>query len=207
MPTRLLLARHGAIDWSGRMGAIEDGLSDLGRRQADALGDRLAHYEIAALYSSTLKRAVQTAEIISARTGLAIVPDPRLREWDPGEWTGLTEDEVRARDAAVWEAFRGAETEPDFVIPGAETFAELQWRVLVVAKEIATGQPEGIALLVSHGGALGALIHHALGLGFTRGREPFRLENCSLSTVELAEERMSLVSLNDICHLDGLGRS
>src|SRR2546425_6307929 len=103
MTARLLLARHGAIEWSGRIGSIEDGLSDLGRCQAEALGERLARYEIATLYSSTLKRAVQTAEIISARTDLAIVPDPRLREWDPGEWTGLTEDEVRARDAAVWE--------------------------------------------------------------------------------------------------------
>ncbi len=207
MPTRFLLARHGNIHWSGRMGAVEDGLNDLGRRQAEALGERLAHYEIAALYSSTLKRAIQTAEIISARTDLAIVPESRLREWDPGEWTGLTEDEVRARDAAVWEAFRGVETEPDFVIPGAETFGELQRRVVAVAKEIATVQPDGITLLVSHGGALGALIHHALGLGFARGREPFLLENCSLSIVEFAEERVSLVSLNDTCHLDGLGRS
>jgi len=204
MPTRLLLARHGSIDWSGRIGALEDGLSDLGRRQAMALGERLAHYEIAALYSSTLKRAVQTAEIISARTGLAIVSDPRLREWDPGEWTGLTEDEVRVRDAAVWDAFTGAETEPDFVIPGAETFAELRQRVVAVAREIATDQPEGVILLVSHGCALGALIYHTLGLGFARGCEPFGLENCSLSIVEFAEERMSLVSLNDTCHLDGL---
>ncbi len=207
MTARLLLARHGAIDWTGQIGAPNDGLSPLGRRQAEALARRLASQEVAALYSSTLRRAAETAEIVGRRLGLHVQWEPRLREWEPGDWMGLPEEEVKARYPDEWERVIADLDRP---MPGGETFSQLQQRVFQFARELSQAHPDQQVLLVSHGAALCGLICHLTGLDpdalsrqYSPDRGPFVLDNCSLSVVDLASPPL-LVSLNDTAHLEGL---
>ena len=94
--TTLLLVRHGETDWNAEgklQGHTDRPLNDYGRRQAQALADRLAGEAIDAVYASDLSRARETAEILGARLGLPVVVDPDLREKNWGSWEGLTSDE------------------------------------------------------------------------------------------------------------------
>jgi probable phosphoglycerate mutase len=78
-----------------------------------------------ALYSSTLLRAMETADLISTRTGLEVRADSDLREWDPGDWFGLPEEEAKAKYPEIWARM---ETDRGFVFPGGEFVAELRDR-------------------------------------------------------------------------------
>ena len=98
--TTLILARHGETDWNRDgiwQGHGDPPLNDLGRRQATELAGRLADVSIDALYSSDLKRAYETAEIVARAKGLGITADPDLREMDVGSWSGLTSEEIATR--------------------------------------------------------------------------------------------------------------
>ncbi|MBI1885761.1 MAG: histidine phosphatase family protein [Chloroflexi bacterium] len=192
MPTRLLLARHGAIEWTGLIGAADDGLSELGRRQAEALGRRLAGEGVVALYSSPLRRALETAEIVARHVGLEVRVEPRLREWHAGEWEGQPEGEMRAKHPEHWEPFRP---------PGGETEAELRRRVVAATDDIIAAHPEGDVLIMSHGGAIGSFIRHTLGLAFHPRHIPFTIDHCSLTVVDAGNPVPLLLRLNDVCHL------
>ena len=88
MPTRLLLVRHGAVSYSGRVGDADDGLNTLGELQTQALARRLVERNIVAIYTSPLRRASHTAEILAQFLGAPVREDPRLLESDPGESRG-----------------------------------------------------------------------------------------------------------------------
>ena len=85
MPTRLILVRHGAVSYSGRVGGAGDGLNTLGELQTQALARRLAERNIAAIYTSPLRRAAHTAEILAQFLGAPVREDARLLELDAGE--------------------------------------------------------------------------------------------------------------------------
>src|SRR5690349_15996562 len=98
--TTLLLARHGETDWNreGRwQGWADPPLNELGRRQATRLAEQLRTIPFDAVYSSDLRRAHETAEILAAPHAVPIVVDPALREIDIGSWSGLTRAEIAAR--------------------------------------------------------------------------------------------------------------
>jgi broad specificity phosphatase PhoE len=97
MTTRLLLVRHGAVSYSGRVAGAEDGLNTLGELQAQALARRLVERNVAAIYTSPLARARQTAEVLGQLLGAPVREDARLQERDPaGERTEALRDRVLA---------------------------------------------------------------------------------------------------------------
>ena len=147
--TELLLVRHGETDWNaeGRLqGHTDRPLNEYGRRQARRLADELAGEELAAIYSSDLLRARETAEILGERLGLPVVLEPELREKNWGNWEGLTPAE---RDGV---AFAGESTE------------EHAARTLRALRRIAARHPDGRVLVVTHGGSLRRVQVEALGL-------------------------------------------
>jgi len=94
---RLLLVRHGETVWNreGRyQGVIDVPLSPEGERQAAALAVQLRSEPLAAVYSSTLRRAYYTAVPIAAAHGLTVIRDPRLNEINQGQWEGLRPAEI-----------------------------------------------------------------------------------------------------------------
>ena len=78
-------------------GHADIALTDEGRIQALHAANELAHLKLAAVYSSDLQRAYDTAKVIADSQGLEVTVDPDLREIDQGEWEGLTVDEIRSR--------------------------------------------------------------------------------------------------------------
>jgi broad specificity phosphatase PhoE len=148
--SRVYLARHGqtAYNHEGRFqGQQAIPLNDTGRAQAAELAERAAGYEFRALWCSPLLRARETADIVAARIGLEPREDPRLMETNAGEWTDLSFEQVRAIDAARFDAFVAAE--PGFSFPGGESFAQQEVRVAAALADVEAGELP--ALVVCHG--------------------------------------------------------
>lgn len=185
MPALLYLMRHGETDWNreGRFqGQTDVPLNDRGRDQARDLARRVAAVPLAALYTSDLSRAAETAQIVAgAFPGLPVYPDPRLREVHAGSLAGLTLAEVRVRYPAWWSA--AADDTGDVRPPGGESFGDQAARVVAALDAIAARHPGQAVGVVTHGGAIRAAICHALGLPLAH-RNRLVLDNCGVTVIE-----------------------
>ena len=188
-PTRVYFARHGqtAYNREGRFqGQMPVPLDDTGRAQATELAERAAGYGFAALWSSPLLRARETADVVAARTGLPPREDPRLMETDAGEWTDRTFAAVQAAAPEQFAAFlAGAH---DFAFPGGESLAEQEVRVAAALQRIEGGELP--ALVVCHGMVIRAALSVRDGHWLTHAE---RVPNGALVPLEEAEaERTEL---------------
>ena len=160
--TRIYLVRHGQTDWNvaGRwQGHADVPLNAVGLAQAETVAGQLAGEGLQALYSSDLQRARQTAGALSARTGLPVCLDARLREIHQGEWQGLSVSEIEAR---YGEAFRRRKLDSYNVAPpGGETVEQVRLRVVQAFEEIIARHSGDRVAVVSHGFALAvAQVHY-----------------------------------------------
>jgi broad specificity phosphatase PhoE len=200
--TRLLLIRHGRSVWNaqGRIqGRADSPLDELGREQARRLAERLRAEAVVALYTSPLRRAQETADIIGRALDLPVVPDERLQEYDVGDIAGLTWEQVVERYPDV--AHRWTEAQEEIGIPGEEGHGPFRARVVAVFDDILSQHADGPVGVVAHGGTLGTYLNHLIGL--QTWLSPFRFGNGSLSIVEASPVRPRIVLLNDVCHLGG----
>lgn len=202
----LLLARHAHTLWPCAGEARYHGWSDAplsptGRRHSLALAERLAReWRISAIYSSDLRRAIETADILGECLQLPVIPRPGLRELYFGQWEGLSHGEIMARDP---ERCRSWIADPLRVAPrGGETLRECADRVKVEMEAIQHEQSgDGTVLVVSHGGPLRLLVCYLLGMPEAHHWR-IRLDLCSLSIWEWVEEMSVLIRLNDTTHVD-----
>jgi len=154
----ILLARHGETDDNVPplrfQGQRDTPLNERGRAQARELAERVAALDppIAALWSSDLSRARETAEIVGARLGLAPREDARLREGWRGDWEGFLFEQIERREPERYAAWRHPNAEEGFRFPGGESLAEQQARVLACLSDMAAGPLP--ALAVCHGGSI-----------------------------------------------------
>jgi alpha-ribazole phosphatase len=199
--TRILLVRHGETAWNAErrfQGVRDVPLNATGRLQAHAVARALAGRAVDLLTTSDLSRAAETAAILAGALGLAPRPDPRLREMDFGDWEGLTIREVARRwpdESSAW----GADP-AGFRAPGGESMASLLARVGEVLAATAAACPDGTAVLVAHGGSLRAAVATALGTDLRIFRR-VRLDNGSITTIQVRDGRCLLAGLNDTSHL------
>jgi 2,3-bisphosphoglycerate-dependent phosphoglycerate mutase len=190
--TTVYLARHGESDWNAAnrfQGHSDRPLTALGRRQADALADEVAGLAVlTAIYTSPLRRAVDTAAVVGARIGLDPVPLEDLREVDVGAWTGLSRDEVAARfPDALDRWLAGGEGWED-----GESYDAMASRVLAALGRIADAHPGEAVLVVSHGGPIRAVHAAAAGLDVHEYRRLRRVEpNARLSWVAVESGRVA----------------
>ena len=198
---RLFLVRHGETQ-RNREGQVQgrgdQDLTDVGRKQAAAVARALIRENVTALYSSPLKRAVETAEIIGAELGLPVQVAEDMAEADVGGLDGLTSEEMRARYPdfmALWDHDPGSA-----VMPGGESLAQVQERVWRLVQSLLGAHPEANVVAVSHNFTIGTLVCKVLGLPLVSFRR-LRVDLGSVSAVELREGRNRLVLLNDRCHL------
>lgn len=180
-------------------------LSELGRRQAQALGSRLRDISLAAVYSSPIGRARQTAEAVATPHELDVRIEPELREValgaiGPAAHDGLPPEEVakllkaRLREIAVIAVTTGRWES----IPGSEPSATLRARMLAAVQRLAIAHPGQRIAAVSHAGSINAYLAALLRLDHDYF---FPAANTSVSVVRLKGERSMLFSLNDIAHL------
>ena len=150
-PTRVLLVRHGQSAWNaeGRwQGHADPPLSPLGVQQAVAAADSVGAVD--AVVASDLQRAANTAALIAERLGVGPVRcEPRLRERDAGEWTGLTRADIDAR----WPGYLADGRRPS----GFELDDAILGRILEALATLHEEHPGGRVLAVAHGGVIRAL--------------------------------------------------
>jgi broad specificity phosphatase PhoE len=154
--TTILLARHGETDWNREyrfQGWADPPLNATGRAQAVDLSVELMTEELAAVYSSPLRRAYETAEVVAASRGLEPVTVDALREVDVGSWSGLTREEIEQRfpeQYARWLDYgQGWED--------GETYEQMAERVVRAVLELAAAQGGERILAVTHGGPMRAV--------------------------------------------------
>ncbi len=205
--THILLARHGETEWNkiGRVqGWTDIGLSADGESQAVKLANRLSKTPLAAVYSSELSRAVQTAEAVAAPHGLPVQTLPGLREKGYGLWEGLTREDLERDWTDLWHQYhtlRVLET----VVPEGETWPEVCLRTVEALKFILAGHPgaDDTVLVVGHGGSARALVLEALQAPLPTLLR-LHLDNASLSRLDFHSLTDSqVVFLNDTSHLGG----
>lgn len=148
-PGIVLLIRHAAthaigVTLTGRTEGIA--LSLDGYRQARALADTLASLDIAAVYSSPLQRAIETAQPLAAARRLPVQIEDALNEVDFGEWTGLTFDDLARRDD--WRTYNSRRGSA--VVPGGETPQQTQSRIVAAISDLAARHRDQIVVAVTH---------------------------------------------------------
>jgi alpha-ribazole phosphatase len=158
---QLYLVRHGKVEGAdGRaVGHLDLPLSALGARTIEALASTWHGPAPDRLFTSDLRRAVESAQILATRFEVAPIADPRLRELSFGDWEGFSWDEIHrqfGRSLAAW-GERWWELAP----PGGETFDDLSRRVLAWLHE---QEKDEVVVAVVHGGSLRALLAALLNL-------------------------------------------
>ena len=200
MTTKIFLVRHGATKWNlekRAQGHADIDLNEEGHRQAAAVATELARTELGAVYSSDLKRAMDTARAIADTHGLEVQVDKDFREIDQGEWEGLTADEIRRRWPDQWGPNRHYNQRP-----GGESPQEVRKRALeALARAVKENRDEAIAV-VSHGGTIRWISAEALGYDDYRSRRIRGLGNGAVVCMDASLDGDRLV-LGNLARLDG----
>lgn len=161
--TTILLIRHATNDWVGdRLAGRTPGvhLNDLGRQQAQALADRLAHVAIRAIYSSPLERALETAAPLASRFALPVQVEAGLAEVQYGQWTGGALKDLRESD--LWRVLMLTPSLARF--PDGESLGEVQNRVVSALECLRLRHPQETIVAVSHADVLKAAVAHYAGV-------------------------------------------
>jgi alpha-ribazole phosphatase/probable phosphoglycerate mutase len=203
-PHTIFFVRHGETDWNKELryqGVSDVPLNDEGRAQARKAGLRLSKLVPSRVFSSPLCRALETAEIIMKHNESRAKIEPReeMREISFGEWEGLTTYEVAARYPEALASWRKApfEARP----PGGEPFGDVTARSLAAASLIKnSGGPGGVTFVVAHGAILRTIIGALMDISDMNAMWRMRLDNCSVSALELWSGRPYLLTLNDTNH-------
>ena len=197
----IILVRHGETDWNAGevfRGRADVALNEIGLRQAELLGEYLGAEKIDFVYSSPLKRAVQTAEAIARPQGLDINTVRNLIDLDYGEWQGLSHQEVRE---SYRELYRDWLDTPEQVrIPGGESLEEVRSRAMPFVEDAVMRCGEGRVVFVSHRVVNKVLICALLGLGNNQFWN-IRLDTGGITRFDFGDGRLVLTSHNDTSYL------
>jgi len=198
--TQIILVRHGETEWNVKevfRGRIDIELNETGLKQAQLLAKYLSDIKIDAIYSSPLKRALTTAEIIANYHKLKVEIAPGLIDFDYGEWQGLPHQEVRDKYRRLYAQWINR---PDRVrMPAGESLDEVRKRAMnVVDKVIAKYQ--GSVVLVSHRVVNKVLICALLGLDNSHFWN-IRQDTCGITSFTYENEQFILTKHNDTSYL------
>ncbi len=200
--TRLCLVRHGETEWNAErriQGQLDIELNSSGRAQAEAAGRWLARAGLAALYSSDLRRAWQTAQAIGTATGLVAVPPPALRERRYGIFEGLTYAELRARHPDGYAAFEARD--PDYDFATGESLRAMYVRVTTCLTDLAAAHEGEAIALVLHGGVLDIVNRFVRDTPLETPRD-FLIPNAGINWIVCVEGRWRIETWGDTRHLE-----
>lgn len=198
-PTTLLLARHGATPANLCQPYTLQGmrpdcdLAPAGVAQARAAGHLLRPYPIVKIYTSPLKRASQTAQIIAEEVHAPVVQERGLVEIDTGEWTGLTWLVIERTWPAEAQAFHDDAEVNGYL--GGENLGQLRDRVLPVIRELVERHPGQTILAVSHGVVNRVLLAFWLGIPLRFARR-LPQDNAAFNVVTFEDGRAKVNTVN-----------
>ena len=200
--TRLIIVRHAesAFNLQNRIqGHRDSGLTEKGLRQAHRLAMRLKRYKLDRVYSSDLGRAYTTTVEILKHHRVKIVRDPLLREIHLGDWEGMTPEEV---DRLYDKGYQKWLKKPsECLIPNSEKIAHFRQRITGRVRAIARANRGKTVLIVTHGGAITALLADWLKADFDRILLNLHIDNTGLIFVDETDKRVRLRAVNDTAHL------
>lgn len=193
--TKFLLIRHATTDavgqrLSGRLAGVD--LNAAGRAQARQLALRLAHLPLAAIYSSPLERAIQTAAPLAQLLQLPTQVCPDFLELDLGEWTNGSIADMRDNpEFQRFNAFRSGTR-----IPGGELMAEAQLRMITGLEKLHLRHRQQTVAVVSHGDPIKAALAYYAGIHLDLFQR-LEISPASVSVVELYDETARILLVND----------
>ncbi len=162
--SEIILARHGETEWNRAevfRGRTDIDLNETGRKEAELLAQYLGSLKVEAIYASPLRRALQTAEVVSGQHRLKVNIAPGLIDFDYGQWQGLANQEVQDKYKELYAEWLN---HPERVkMPGGESLDDVRERAVVVVDEI-IARHKSTAVLVSHRVVNKVLICALLGL-------------------------------------------
>ena len=202
--TRVLLVRHGETEWNRVerfRGRTDIELNETGHRQARAVAQRLSSWQMEAIYSSPLKRALQTAQPIAQACGLEVQPLDGIIDIEYGDCAGLSPQEFSTRHPDLFETWRDAPQEVRF--PRGESLDDVRRRAWRGMDEVCSTHAHGTVILVSHVVVNRVLICAALGVG-NYSFWKIGQDNAAISIIEAEQAGYRLLLLNDTCHLESL---
>ena len=202
----MLLIRHGESIWNQErriQGNLDPDLSDRGRAQAELLAERLKGRPFAALYTSPLRRALDTATILGESAGLAPRSIDGLREIRLGEWEGKTATEIRTASGDLYDRWLDRPLDVSSP-PGGEEIRAFQQRAVGAIDSLRRAHIDGGLLVVTHGGVIKVYLCHILGLDLNRLFR-IRTDNTAVTEILFNGDTSHLALLNDTCHLNGQG--
>lgn len=198
---RLILVRHGESCWNeaGRVQGFSDiELNEKGRQQAEQIAQALSQEKVIAVYSSPLKRALDTARAIAQTHHLEVHTDPGLKEINAGELEGITLDKLKREYSEFLREWR--EGKSSFRMPGGESLEELQTRAWGAIQRIVQRHSQGAVAVVGHTFTNLVTLCRALELEIPYFRR-LRQDVAAINILDYGEKGFSLKLLNDTCHL------
>ena len=204
--TTIMLIRHGETDWNVEeifRGGIDIELNETGIKQAQLLAKYLADVPITATYSSPLRRALKTADIIVSYHSVSIEIAPELTDFDYGEWQGLSHGVVKERYKELHNEWLRS---PHLVrMPNGESLDDVRERAMGLIQQ-AIAKHEGTVALVSHRVVNKVLICALLGLDGSHFWN-IKLDTCGLTTFTYEDESFVLTRHNDTSFLKPIERA
>ena len=197
---RIYLVRHGKTEWNENgiyQGRSDTDLSKEGISQAKRTAAYLGKNEIAEIYSSKLKRAIRTGELISGDTGLKVQQSEKLNELSFGKWEGMTFDGIQEEYPDLSRRFFAEPSE--FEAPGGESVKDLRKRVMDFWFEQESDDSDSV--IVSHSGPLKIIILSVLNAPLDSFWN-FELRPASISEIRKQYGKFVLFNLNYRGHLE-----
>jgi len=202
MKTRLILVRHAEAEGNKSRhfhGWTDSCITERGHLQAKRVAERLNEMDIDVLYSSSLKRTLQTAEYISAVKSLPIIRTDRLKEINGGDWEGMTWAELQER----WpEAYETWENNPHkHQMPNGESMEEFQTRLVDEVMQIIHQNKGKNICIVTHGTAIRALICHFRACDLEEMINVAWCDNTAVTIMDYEDGLFTTVTEGDSTHL------
>ncbi len=204
--TEIILVRHGETEWNVTevfRGRIDIELNETGLKQAELLAEYLRDLRIAAIYSSPLKRALKTAEMMASHRNLDVEITPGLIDFDYGEWQGLSHEVVKDRYKELYAEW--VKNPHQVKMPAGESLNDVRRRAVSVVDSV-VARYEGTVVLVAHRVVNKVLICVLLGLDNSHFWN-IRQDACGITTFTYENERFILTKHNDISFLRPISKA
>jgi probable phosphoglycerate mutase len=201
--THIVLVRHGHVDGIDPprfRGRADLSLTEIGRRQATLTADRIvSHWRPTAIYSSPMRRCIETGTPLAAATGLTLQPIATLHDLDYGDWQWKTFEEARALDGKLFAQWFAA---PHLVrFPNGDALQDLVLRTADVVRMVVAAHPDGTVVLIGHDSVNRALLLQMLDQPLS---SYWRLPQlpCAISELVIDDAAVKVLRINETAHLE-----
>jgi broad specificity phosphatase PhoE len=200
----IYITRHGETQWNSEnrlQGWKDSELTDNGKRNAVALGERLYQTEFNAVYSSPIERAVKTTKLICSDRIIPLRLEDGLKEINLGDWEGKVKEEIEQTSKQEFFNFWNAPHLYNHEMHSGESFAALKSRVEHVINRIIADNKEGNILIVTHGVTIRAILSYLMNIPTEKWWEGPFIEGTSLTLAQYDEGTFQVKMIGDTLHI------